>query len=213
MPKKEKRRNAPIDREEEEFNRQVRARHIELFSEEYDHMFDSMSDARERRLGHNPMQAAHLESVNKSRKEMGFEPLSESGYATSNDTFKFVESMMRAGKDIKLQDLVASRAKAELDAELEKELARQKLQTPSWLDKNVDEMLASEIYNAEKQDSSDHNLIAFCILGALFNVNKNGSNETEFFRQIHRVLPNRTKAEYEGLYRHAMNEWMEAYGY
>jgi hypothetical protein len=55
--------------------------------------------------------------------------------------------------------------------------------------------------------------MALRILGELFTVNRSGDNKPEFFKQIRRLLPGRHETEYQNLYRHAMNEWMEAYGY
>lgn len=213
MAKKEKWKNTPIDREEEEFQRRVRARHIELFPEEYDHMFDSFSDARERQKGRSPMNADHLAAANASRMAMGFEPLSESGYATSRDTYRFVEERMRAGKDVRREDLISANPKAEVEFDQRREIAPQSSEAGSMLDQRIDRMLAGDAFIYEGQDRSDPRVIAFRVLGELFNLNGSGDNKPEFFRQIRRLLPGQSETEYRALHRHAMNEWVEAYGY
>ena len=83
----------------------------------------------------------------------------------------------------------------------------------AWLDQKIDEMLASKRFFIESQDRTDPNVIAFRILGELFDLNRSGDNKPEFFRQIRRVLPTRSDAEYQELHRYALNEWMEAYGF
>jgi len=213
MAKKKKWKNIPIDREEEEFNRRVRKRHIELFPEEYDHMFDSFSDARERQKGHSPMNPEHMARVNESRTEMGFEPLSENGYAASRDTYRFVEERMRAGKDVRREDLTSDHSKAEARADQGQEIAPKGSDAGSTLDQRIDRMLADDAFTYEGQDRSDPRVIAFRVLGELFEMNRSGDNKPELFRQIRRLLPGRSETEYQALYRHAMNEWMEAYGY
>lgn len=213
MAKKKKWKNIPIDREEEEFRRRVRERHIELFPEEYDHMFDSFSDARERQKGHSPMNPEHMARANESRMEMGFEPLSENGYAASRDTYRFVEERMRAGEDVRLEDLISGHSKAEEMAYQDKEIDPKGSDAGSTLDQRIDRMLAGDAFTYEGQDRSDPRVIAFRVLGELFTVNPSGDSEPEFFRQIRRLLSGRSEAEYQALYRHAMSEWMEAYGY
>jgi hypothetical protein len=213
MAKKDKWKNIPIDREEEEFQRRVRARHIELFPEEYDHMFDSFSDARERKKGRSPMNPDHLAGANASRIAMGFEPLSESGYATSRDTFRFVEERMRAGKDVTREDLISANPKAEAKVDQRREIAPKGSDAGSMLDQRIDRMLAGEAFIYEGQDRSDPRVIAFRVLGELFELNRSGDNEPEMLSQIRRLLPTRSESEYQNLYRHAMNEWMEAYGF
>jgi hypothetical protein len=74
-------------------------------------------------------------------------------------------------------------------------------------------MLAGDAFIDEGQDRSDPRVIAFRVLGELFNANAQGQNEITFYTQMPRLLPHRTETEYQDLYRHAMNEWMEAYGY
>ena len=212
MAKKDKWKNIPIDREEEEFQRQVRKQHIELFPEEYDHMFDSISDARERRKGRSPADLEHIARVNEARMAMGFEPLSENGYATNRDTFRFVEERMRAGKDVTREDLISANPKAEAKVYQRREIAPQDSDAGSILDQRIDRMLAGDAFIYEGQDRSDPRVIAFRVLGELFELNRSGDNEPEMIRQIRRLLPARPESEYQNLYRHVIKEWMEVYG-
>ena len=154
-----------------------------------------------------------LAGANASRIAMGFEPLSESGYATSRDTFRFVEERMRAGKDVTREDLISANPKAEAKVDQRREIAPKGSDAGSMLDQRIDRMLAGEAFIYEGQDRSDPQVIAFRVLGEQFELNRSGDNEPEFFRQIRRLLPGRSESEYQALYRHAMNEWMEAYGY
>ena len=210
MAKKSKRSNDPIDPEEEEFQRQVRKRHIELFSEEYDHMFDSFSEARERRKGLSPMDAAHLENANKRRVAMGFEPLSDSGNATSRDTFDYVAQKMRAGEDVVPPKVLGLEDPSSVSSSLEAVPEQQ----PSVQSRKrtVADILASDAFLSQGDDRNDPEIIAVRILGALFELNSRGSNETLFQEHIKMVLPDQQVDEYQLLYRVAMKEWAEAYG-
>lgn len=71
----------------QEFNRQRQIKalagriHFELFPEEYDSMMDSIADAKDRRMGINPMNEEYTERVNARRKELGVPPLGPNGLA------------------------------------------------------------------------------------------------------------------------------------
>lgn len=209
MAKKSKRRNDPIDREEEEFQRRVRKRHIELFSEEYDHIFDSFAEARERTKGQSPLDAVHLEDANKRRVTMGFEPLSSDGYATSRDTFEYVEQKMRAGEEVTLTAASETGDSTPGDGKLDTTQAKQ---TAVKRKDAVADILASDAYLSKGDDPNDPEVIAVRILGALISLNSRGSNEHLFHKQIKREVPDQDNKEYQRLYRFAMNEWIEAYG-
>jgi hypothetical protein len=210
MPKKSKRRNDPVEREEEAFQRRVRERHIELFPEEYDYMFDSFSEARERSKGLSPMDAAYLENASQRRVAMGFKPLSDSGYATSRDTFDYVEQKMRAGEEVILPKIAGLEAHSPDSSTLEAAPSEQpQAQVSSCA---VADILASDAFLSKGDDRSDPEVIAVRILGALFTLNSRGSNEPLFHKHIKKVLPGQDGEEYKRLYRVAMNEWIEAYG-
>lgn len=213
MVKRKNWKDIPIDREEEELKRRVRDRHIELFPEEYDHMFDSFSDARERQKGHSPMNPEHMAHVNEARTEMGFEPLSENGYAASRDTYRFVEERMRAGEDVRREDLISHHFTEEANSNQDKEIVPKSSDAGPTIEHRINIMLAGDAFTYEVQDRSDPQVIAFRVLGALFDMKRSADNKPEFFGQIRRQLPGRSETEYRELYRYAKNEWMEAYGY
>lgn len=48
--------------------------HLELFPEEYDFMYDSIADARDRARGKNPMSQSYIDEVNERRINMGVKP-------------------------------------------------------------------------------------------------------------------------------------------
>ena len=187
--------------------------HAALFPEEYDHMYDSVSEAKDRRRGKNPMNAEYMEQTNTLRAQLGFTPFSVGPDAYNDDTYSWVMGKLRQGEEAQLREIMANRAREALETEHRREQARQQLQTPSWLDQRIDDMLAGDELIYKGQDRSDREVIAFRIMGELFSVNRSGDNEPEFFRQIRRLVPGQSEAEYQALHRHAMNEWMEAYGY
>ncbi len=63
--------------------------HVEKYSEEYDFMYDSISDAKDRSKNINPMRHAYIEKINKKRETLGVTQLSDSGTSVSNDTLEF----------------------------------------------------------------------------------------------------------------------------
>lgn len=52
----------------------LREIHYELFPEEYDHMYDSNADARDRANGISPMRQGYVDKVNARRRKMGVRP-------------------------------------------------------------------------------------------------------------------------------------------
>jgi hypothetical protein len=193
------------DLAEQEFERRVRERHIELFPEEYDHMFDSNSEARERRKGMSPMNREHLDATNRRRMAMGFAPLSASGLATNSETFEYVSGKMRAGEDVVLPDVE--------DAPTETAPLVGQPPSGSRLSNKIAKALASDAFLSSSDDRNEPDIIAVRLLGILFELNPHGSNEKVFDAQIRKILPGKEDAEYRRLHRIAMNEWMDAYGY
>jgi len=199
--------------EDEALQNLGRELHAALFPEEYDHMYDSVSEAKDRQRGKNPMSAEYVEKTNTLRAQLGFTPFSVGPDAYNDDTYSWVMEKLRQGKEAELRETISDRAREALETEHRREQARQQLQTPSWLDQRIDDMLAGDKFIYNGHDRSDLQIIAFRIMGELFTVNRSGDNEPEFFRQMRRLLPGRSESEYQALHRHAMNEWMEAYGY
>ncbi|GAA3977732.1 hypothetical protein [Allohahella marinimesophila] len=60
--------------------------HYEMFPEEYDFKMDSISDAKDRRRGKNPMSSEYTDKVNARRKELGVSPLGTNGMPTDNSS-------------------------------------------------------------------------------------------------------------------------------
>ena len=78
---------AAIDRAdslEKEINEVASSIGYWFFPEEYDYIYDSVSDAKARRRGKNPMSESYLSSVDKKRQELGLNFLAESGMTTSD---------------------------------------------------------------------------------------------------------------------------------
>lgn len=69
------------ERAQEALEVAVRKQHIADFPEEYDHMYDSCEDARDRRQGINPMKASYVAEVNARRVGYGLQPLAPNGMA------------------------------------------------------------------------------------------------------------------------------------
>jgi hypothetical protein len=74
-------------------------------------------------------------------------------------------------------------------------------------------MLASEKFLAGSSDHADPKVIAFRILGELFEVNPMGESEPDFLQQIRRSVTDLSDSEYQELFRHAKREWMDVYGF
>ena len=214
MDKNGKSKASASQKSEDETLRHLgRELHAALFPEEYDHMYDSVSEAKDRQRGKNPMSAEYVEKTNTLRAQLGFTPFSVGPNAYNDDTYSWVMEKLRQGEEAQLREIISDRAREALETEHRREQARQQLQTPSWLDQRIDDMLAGDEFIYDGQDRADPKIMAFRIMGELFTVNRSEDNKPEFFRQIRRLLSGRSESEYQALHRHAMNEWMEAYGY
>lgn len=55
-------------------NNNIDTLHAELFAEEYDCMFDSISEAKARRKGVNPMSQSYIDAANLKRRKLGVQP-------------------------------------------------------------------------------------------------------------------------------------------
>jgi hypothetical protein len=197
----------------EAVQRLTRELHAALFPEEYDYMYDSVSEAKARLRGKNPMSDEHAEKVNQQRAQLGFSQFVVGPDGRNDDTFAWVKEKLRNGEEGKLREIVATRAEESLAILRRKERTRQQAQTPSWLDQTIDEMLSGDEFIYDGQDRTDPKVIAFRILGELYTVNSSGKNAPKFLRQIRRLLPGRSEAEYQNLLGYAKREWMEAYGF
>jgi hypothetical protein len=199
--------------EDEALRHSGRELHAALFPEEYDHMYDSVSEAKDRQRGKNPMSAEYVEKTKTLRAQVGFTPFSVGPDACNDDTYSWVMEKLRQGEEAELREIISDRAREALETEHRREQARQQLQTPAWLDQRIDDMLAGDEFIYDRQDRADPRIMAFRILGELFTVNRSGDNKPDFLKQIRRLLPGRHETEYKNLYRYAMNQWMEAYDF
>lgn len=214
MKKNEKPTASAAQKDEGEAHQHLgRELHAALFPEEYDHIYDSVAEAKDRKRGKNPMNAEYVEKTNQLRARLGFRSFTVGPGAVNDDTYSWVIEKLRHGEEAELREIMADRVRETIETENKREQARRHLQTPSWLDQRVDDMLAGDKFIYDGQDRADPQIIAFRIMGELSTVNPSGDSEPEFFTQIRRLLPGRSEAEYQALHRHAMNEWMEAYGY
>jgi hypothetical protein len=73
--------------------------HIELFSEEYDKMYDSILDAKERAKGINPMSKEYQQKVAKKRKNLGVSPLSSSGDSVDDSSWELCKEECKTRKN------------------------------------------------------------------------------------------------------------------
>ncbi len=208
-----KRKSPTQDTQELKVADLARELHVALFPEEYDHVYDSISEAKGRLRGENPMNAEYIQKTNKRRVELGFSPYDVWRTARNENTLSWVTENLTLGKEAELRDIVTSRTQEDGDAEREREQARLAVQTPSWLNRRIDQMLAPKRFHYGSVDRADPNVIAFRILGELFEVNPMGESGPDFLQQIRRRVPNLSESEYQELFRHAKREWMEVYGF
>lgn len=214
MKKNEKPKASAAQKDEGEALQHLgRELHAALFPEEYDHMYDSVSEAKDRQRGKNPMNTEYVEKTNTLRAQLGFTPFNVGPGANNDDTYSWVMKKLRQGEEAELREIMTDRAREALETEQRREQARQQLQTPAWVDQSVDDMLCGDRFLYRRHDRTDPYVIAFRVMGELFHLNPMGNSEPEFQRQIRRLLPARPETEYQNLYRHAMNEWIEAYGF
>tara|TARA_Y100000385_G_scaffold127843_1_gene133062 strand:+ start:373 stop:927 length:555 start_codon:yes stop_codon:yes gene_type:complete len=73
--------------------------HIELFSEEYDKIYDSISDAKERAKGINPMSKEYQLKVAKKRKKLGVSQLSSSGDSVDDSSWELCKEEFEERKN------------------------------------------------------------------------------------------------------------------
>jgi hypothetical protein len=198
---------------DEATQRLAREFHAALFPEEYEHMFDSVTDAKGRQQGKNPMSIEYIYETNARRAQLGFTSFKVGPGASNDKTFPWVIEKLQQGAEAELRDLVSIRLNKDAEVVRRRARAHYRTQTLSWRDQRIDDMLASEAFIYQGCDRSEPRVIAVRILGELYNFNRSGSNEGEFYRQIRRILPDKSEAEFQELYWHAKSEWMEAYGY
>ncbi len=67
--------------------------HGSIFPEEYDFMGDSISEAKDRRRGINPMSEDYTNKVNERRRQLGVSPLGEVGQAKDATSSDYAEKI------------------------------------------------------------------------------------------------------------------------
>jgi len=72
----------------EKVKKRANTLHHDQFPEEFDFMYDSLSDAKDRRRGINPMSQDYIDKVNSKRARLGVTALAENGKSVSMDTYK-----------------------------------------------------------------------------------------------------------------------------
>ena len=73
--------------------------HIELFLEEYDKIYDSILDAKERAKGINPMSKEYQLKVAEKRRRLGVSPLSDSGESVDDSSRELCKEECEARKN------------------------------------------------------------------------------------------------------------------
>jgi len=77
------------DRMEKMIGTLARKIHAENFPEEYDRMYDSIQDSKDRASGKNPMNRDYIAKVNARREERGFDNLAENGNSPNDKTYEW----------------------------------------------------------------------------------------------------------------------------
>lgn len=102
------REEAKKSQQQREFEALIRHYHLALFPEEYDHVYDSGVEAKERKQGINPMSQAYQDEVTKRRAAFGFGPyyVDDNGQLNPN-TLEWVQQQLSLGKQEHLDRLIA----------------------------------------------------------------------------------------------------------
>lgn len=81
----------------------ARSIHEQWFPEEYDHIYDSIEEAKDRLKGINPMSESYNVDIATRRKAISVSPLSESGMPICNDSWQiaYTEAEARMKSRIK----------------------------------------------------------------------------------------------------------------
>ena len=95
---------AKLDAEEALFKQileETQGLHTEIFSEEYDYMYDSIAEANKRAMGISPVSEAYIEKMNRKREFLGVSPLDSTGMATSGDSWTKCLEFIKKKKGVK----------------------------------------------------------------------------------------------------------------
>jgi hypothetical protein len=81
--------------------------HATLFSEEYDFIYDSNFDAKERKKGINPMNQAYTDRMNQKRIELGVSPLGSGGKEEDSSAIELCHSIVNNLSDSDAEQLIS----------------------------------------------------------------------------------------------------------
>ncbi|WP_159021507.1 hypothetical protein [Formosa sp. L2A11] len=68
--------------------------HAEIFSEEFDYMYDSRLDAADRSNGVSPMSEEYTAKINFKREKLGMSNLNSSGLPMDNSSEVYIENLI-----------------------------------------------------------------------------------------------------------------------
>jgi hypothetical protein len=112
--------------------------HIELFSEEYDKMSDSILDAKERAKGINPMSKEYQLKVAKKRKRLGVSLLSNSGDSVDDSSWELCNKESEARKNNTSTDKTAIINEELSKIKIDKEQLRREINFKMYPLKEID---------------------------------------------------------------------------
>jgi hypothetical protein len=104
----------------EEFDSKVRELHALIFPEEYDYMWDSFAESKDRNKGVNPMSSSYIEKIKNKRTALGIPQLSESGMPVDTTTYEICKNEILARAEGKKTDWTERIEQLALNASLEK---------------------------------------------------------------------------------------------
>ena len=73
--------------------------HLKVFSEEYDYMYDSLVDAKDRSNGINPLSEEYQERINLKRKKFGVSKLAKNGLNLDDSSMEVCKKEFKARKN------------------------------------------------------------------------------------------------------------------
>jgi hypothetical protein len=198
---------------DEALESEARSLHNALFPEEWDFYHDSISDARDRKRGINPMKDDYIKKTNDRRSELGFALFMDNASDLPSDTQGWVLNMLREGKSADLDKILHGRELVD-NAEEESRLLRGKM-TREELEQKIDSRLASDAFlRIGDQNSSAPSVLAYRLYGCWIEFEDEGYEGTdeELVFQLRRLSPGLSQQEYSTLLQEALDVWIEAYG-
>ncbi|WP_351089138.1 hypothetical protein [Shewanella sp. S1-49-MNA-CIBAN-0167] len=81
--------------------------HATLFPEEYDFIYDSNVDAKERKKGINPMNQEYTDRMNQKRIELGISPLGSGGKEEDSSSIELCHSIVNNLSDSDAEQLIS----------------------------------------------------------------------------------------------------------